>query len=163
MTDTPLHDLATQRLEAGPRGIAEAARLLRGGGLVAFPTETVYGLGADAGDGLAERVRQHVGGRRGVDDEQQRLEGRVELVVGGERGVGEAELGAPGHRVVGVGGVVGLVHGTRVERIGHAYSSSGFGVASGIAAVSGVHSTAKACHSVASISTEPWVWELSEP
>jgi len=28
--------------------IAEAARLLRSGGLVAFPTETVYGLGADA-------------------------------------------------------------------------------------------------------------------
>ena len=28
--------------------IAQAARLLRRGGLVAFPTETVYGLGADA-------------------------------------------------------------------------------------------------------------------
>ncbi len=28
--------------------IAEAADILRGGGLVAFPTETVYGLGADA-------------------------------------------------------------------------------------------------------------------
>ncbi len=28
--------------------VAEAARVLRGGGLVAFPTETVYGLGADA-------------------------------------------------------------------------------------------------------------------
>jgi L-threonylcarbamoyladenylate synthase len=31
----------------------EAARILRGGGLVAFPTETVYGLGADATDGRA--------------------------------------------------------------------------------------------------------------
>ncbi len=31
-----------------PAAIAEAARLLRAGGLVAFPTETVYGLGADA-------------------------------------------------------------------------------------------------------------------
>ncbi len=30
------------------QGLAEAARILRGGGLVAFPTETVYGLGADA-------------------------------------------------------------------------------------------------------------------
>ncbi|GIP40926.1 threonylcarbamoyl-AMP synthase [Paenibacillus sp. J31TS4] len=29
-------------------GILEAARLIRAGGLVAFPTETVYGLGADA-------------------------------------------------------------------------------------------------------------------
>src|SRR5262245_29889598 len=28
--------------------IARAARILRSGGLVAFPTETVYGLGADA-------------------------------------------------------------------------------------------------------------------
>ncbi len=33
--------------------IAEAARILRGGGLVAFPTETVYGLGADATNGQA--------------------------------------------------------------------------------------------------------------
>lgn len=33
--------------------IAEAARLLREGRLVAFPTETVYGLGADATNGLA--------------------------------------------------------------------------------------------------------------
>ncbi len=32
-------------------GIAEAARILRDGGLVAFPTETVYGLGADATNG----------------------------------------------------------------------------------------------------------------
>lgn len=33
--------------------IAEAARVLAGGGLVAFPTETVYGLGADAGSDAA--------------------------------------------------------------------------------------------------------------
>ncbi len=32
---------------------AEAARILRAGGLVAFPTETVYGLGADATDDKA--------------------------------------------------------------------------------------------------------------
>ena len=31
-----------------PRAVREAASVLRGGGLVAFPTETVYGLGADA-------------------------------------------------------------------------------------------------------------------
>jgi len=31
-----------------PVAVAEAARCLRAGGLVAFPTETVYGLGADA-------------------------------------------------------------------------------------------------------------------
>ncbi len=36
-----------------PAGIAEAAALLRSGELVAFGTETVYGLGADATDGHA--------------------------------------------------------------------------------------------------------------
>jgi L-threonylcarbamoyladenylate synthase len=40
-------------LSAGPDDIAEAARLLRRGELVAFPTETVYGLGGDATDGRA--------------------------------------------------------------------------------------------------------------
>jgi L-threonylcarbamoyladenylate synthase len=35
------------------RDISEAAALLRAGGLVAFPTETVYGLGADATNDLA--------------------------------------------------------------------------------------------------------------
>lgn len=35
-------------MAADAAGVAEAARILRGGGLVAFPTETVYGLGADA-------------------------------------------------------------------------------------------------------------------
>jgi L-threonylcarbamoyladenylate synthase len=36
-----------------PERIERAAAVLRGGGLVAFPTETVYGLGARAGDGTA--------------------------------------------------------------------------------------------------------------
>ena len=45
---------ATSHLRrADDRAIAEAARVLRGGGLVAFPTETVYGLGADATNGRA--------------------------------------------------------------------------------------------------------------
>ena len=35
-------------VEPTAQSIAEAARLLRAGGLVAFPTETVYGLGGDA-------------------------------------------------------------------------------------------------------------------
>jgi len=38
----------TDLLAADPPGIAQAAALLRGGVLVAFGTETVYGLGADA-------------------------------------------------------------------------------------------------------------------
>ena len=45
----PLDTAARQR-------IAQAAGVLRAGGLVAFPTETVYGLGADAG--LPEAVRR---------------------------------------------------------------------------------------------------------
>jgi len=40
--------LLTERLSDDAAGIARAASLLRSGGLVAFGTETVYGLGADA-------------------------------------------------------------------------------------------------------------------
>jgi L-threonylcarbamoyladenylate synthase len=40
--------LKTQILPAGEAAVAAAARCLATGGLVAFPTETVYGLGADA-------------------------------------------------------------------------------------------------------------------
>ena len=40
-------------IAATPDAISEAAALLRSGALVAFPTETVYGLGADATNGEA--------------------------------------------------------------------------------------------------------------
>src|SRR5690348_461481 len=40
---------------AADRDIERAAVVLRSGGLVAFPTETVYGLGADAGNPAAVR------------------------------------------------------------------------------------------------------------
>ena len=43
----------TLHLDPTPQGIAKAAALLRAGGLVAIPTETVYGLAADARDGQA--------------------------------------------------------------------------------------------------------------
>jgi L-threonylcarbamoyladenylate synthase len=43
----------TRVLEASAAAIEAAARCLRQGGLVAFPTETVYGLGADARNGEA--------------------------------------------------------------------------------------------------------------
>lgn len=39
--------------EASTRAIRDAANIIRSGGLVAFPTETVYGLGANALDGKA--------------------------------------------------------------------------------------------------------------
>ena len=41
-------DLKTRIWPAGEAAVAEAGRCLAQGGLVAFPTETVYGLGADA-------------------------------------------------------------------------------------------------------------------
>ncbi|TQF76346.1 translation factor Sua5, partial [Elioraea sp. Yellowstone] len=43
----------TERLPPDPAGIEEAARLLRAGRLVALPTETVYGLAADATEARA--------------------------------------------------------------------------------------------------------------
>ena len=45
--------LETLILPAGEAGAEAAARTLAAGGLVAFPTETVYGLGADAGNATA--------------------------------------------------------------------------------------------------------------
>jgi L-threonylcarbamoyladenylate synthase len=49
----PAPAIPTQRLTADADGIAQAAALLRGGALVAFGTETVYGLGADATNAAA--------------------------------------------------------------------------------------------------------------
>src|SRR5580765_3271670 len=43
----------TRVLSADDKAIEAAARCLVAGGMVAFPTETVYGLGADAGNGEA--------------------------------------------------------------------------------------------------------------
>lgn len=44
----PIHNIKTQQ-----ESLIRAGRILRGGGLVAFPTETVYGLGANGLDGKA--------------------------------------------------------------------------------------------------------------
>lgn len=52
----------TRILAADATGIAEAARLLAAGELVAFPTETVYGLGGDArSDAAVARIFQAKG------------------------------------------------------------------------------------------------------
>jgi len=48
-----LPDPQTQSYPADDAHVAQAAEVLRAGGLVAFPTETVYGLGADATQGEA--------------------------------------------------------------------------------------------------------------
>ena len=50
----------TERLSAEPESIARAAAILRAGGLVAFPTETVYGLGARADEEAAARLEMSV-------------------------------------------------------------------------------------------------------
>ncbi|MCW5946537.1 MAG: threonylcarbamoyl-AMP synthase [Fimbriimonadales bacterium] len=47
--------MKTEVLEPTPENIRHAAEVLRAGGLVAFPTETVYGLGANALDDNAVR------------------------------------------------------------------------------------------------------------
>jgi L-threonylcarbamoyladenylate synthase len=49
----PKRGVMTDILHPDPAGLARAAAILRGGGLVAFPTETVYGLGGDARSDLA--------------------------------------------------------------------------------------------------------------
>jgi L-threonylcarbamoyladenylate synthase len=46
-------ETATRVLPADGKAIVRAAEILRAGGLVAFATETVYGLGADAANGEA--------------------------------------------------------------------------------------------------------------
>jgi len=48
-----MHDLTTKILEPNTSGFQRASDIWRAGGLVAFPTETVYGLGADARNDLA--------------------------------------------------------------------------------------------------------------
>jgi len=53
----------TQTLTAETPGIARAAALLASGALVAFPTETVYGLGADARNGKAVAAIYEAKGR----------------------------------------------------------------------------------------------------
>jgi L-threonylcarbamoyladenylate synthase len=44
-------------------GLTRASQLIRGGGVIAFPTDTVYGLGAAADDELATRRVYQIKGR----------------------------------------------------------------------------------------------------
>ena len=50
---------------ATPESIAQAAAIIRAGGLVGFPTETVYGLGANALNAEAVRTIFAAKGRPG--------------------------------------------------------------------------------------------------
>jgi len=63
MTLLPIHRAGNDFAPA----IARAAAVLRGGGLVAFPTETVYGLGADATNARAVARLFEVKGRPHFD------------------------------------------------------------------------------------------------
>lgn len=56
-------NLPTQTLNASPASVAQAADVLRRGGLVAFPTETVYGLGARADNADAVALIYQAKGR----------------------------------------------------------------------------------------------------
>ncbi len=60
---TDMASQVTERLKDTPDGIARAAELLARGRLVAFPTETVYGLGADARNGEAVAAIYEAKGR----------------------------------------------------------------------------------------------------
>jgi L-threonylcarbamoyladenylate synthase len=57
----------TQLLDSSASSVARAAECLRGGGLVAFPTETVYGLGVHALDEGAVRRLFEAKGRPAAD------------------------------------------------------------------------------------------------
>lgn len=57
--------MITEILDSSPKGIARAGELLRAGGLVAIPTETVYGLAANALDAAAVRKIFQAKGRPG--------------------------------------------------------------------------------------------------
>src|SRR5258706_14017683 len=52
-----------QILKPTRAGLTRAAQLVRGGGVVAFPTDTVFGLGAAADDEVATRGVFHIKGR----------------------------------------------------------------------------------------------------
>lgn len=55
--------MVVRRMLPADKVYEEAARIIKAGGLVAFPTETVYGLGADAGNERALRAIYAAKGR----------------------------------------------------------------------------------------------------
>jgi len=57
-----------ERLAATPEGLAAAAAVLNGGGLAAFPTDTVYGIGCRADD--AEAIARLFAAKRRPVDKQ---------------------------------------------------------------------------------------------
>src|SRR5476651_1688096 len=82
--------LQTRIAPADAKGIAEAARLLKSGALVAFPTETVYGLGADATNGQAVAAIFAAKGRP-------RFNPLIVHVVDKDQALTHARMPAPAH------------------------------------------------------------------
>jgi L-threonylcarbamoyladenylate synthase len=113
----------TDRLAPTPDGLAAAAEILRGGGIVAFPTDTVYGVACaatrpDRIDALFELKRRPTDRRiamlvTGIDalpedwraDERARAladrfwPGALTLVLGADAGSGTQGFRAPDHPV----------------------------------------------------------------
>lgn len=89
MAETPIWSV-----EAEPNRLAEAAALLQAGEVVAFPTETVYGLGADAGSDEAVAKIFAAKGRPSDNPLIVHLAGREQLeqVVASEPGAVEQAL-----------------------------------------------------------------------
>jgi L-threonylcarbamoyladenylate synthase len=56
--------LKVRSLPAGPKAVAEAARLIKGGGVVAIPTDTVYGLACNPSSDEAVGRLFKIKGRR---------------------------------------------------------------------------------------------------
>ena len=57
--------MKTMMAQPTPETIRQAAQIIRDGGVVGFPTETVYGLGGDALSGEAARRIFEAKGRPG--------------------------------------------------------------------------------------------------
>lgn len=89
----------TRRLEADANGIGAAAAILQAGGLVGVPTETVYGLAANALDAAAVRGIFDAKGRPADDPLIVHLASADELgrvAIGNARGARLAEAFWPG-------------------------------------------------------------------
>lgn len=56
--------MAVRCLRAGPKAVAAAARVIEGGGIVAIPTDTVYGLACDPSSDAAVRRLFEAKGRQ---------------------------------------------------------------------------------------------------
>jgi len=69
-------EIKTRVLPADEAGVAEAAQLLRQGQLVALPTETVYGIAADARNSAAVRNIFVAKGRRRITPSSSTSPGR---------------------------------------------------------------------------------------